>query len=52
MIENLPVVVVVIIAFVAAVMLSGLIIKTAKALARFLIFAVIFYIILQLFGLL
>lgn len=49
---NLPIIVVVVIAFVAAIMLSGLIIKAAKAFGRFIIFAAIFYILLILFGVL
>ncbi len=51
MLTNLPAIVVVIIALVAAIFLSGLIIKTAKALGRFLIFLAVFYILLVLFGL-
>lgn len=47
----LPTIVLVIIAIVASIVLSGLIIKTAKALARFLIFTAVLYIMLQVFGL-
>lgn len=51
MLTNIPTIILVVIAFIAAIMLSGLIIKAAKAFGRFIIFAAIFYILLILFGL-
>lgn len=51
MLTNTPALILIVIAFVAAIILSGLIIKAAKAFGRFIIFIAIFYILLILFGL-
>lgn len=50
MLTNLPQLILLLIAFFAAIMLSGLIIKAAKMLGRFIIFIAIFYFLLIIFG--
>lgn len=51
MVINIPVIGLVLIAFMLAVVLSGVIIKAAKMLGRVIIFLAIFYMLLILFGL-